>query len=108
MVTLKIDGVDISKVDLENLRSKLSIIPQDLALFSNTIGFNLDPYYKKSQETESMWEALNKDKMDGIVKEIGGLEALVLEGRENFSQGQRQLLCIVRALLRDTKLLVLD
>jgi ABC-type multidrug transport system fused ATPase/permease subunit len=86
---IEIDGVDISKVDLEKLRSELSIIPQDPVLFSNTIGFNLDPYYKKSQDTDSMWETLKKVKMDGIVKEMGGLEALVSEGGENFSQGQR-------------------
>ncbi|KAF9435665.1 ATP-binding cassette, sub-C (CFTR MRP), member 9 [Entomortierella beljakovae] len=102
-----VDGVDISKLGLYDVRSRFSIIPQDPVLFAGTIRFNLDPLGTK--DDHELWQALEDSYLKEYVSQMdGGLNAMVLEGGDNFSVGQRQLICLARALLRKTSLLILD
>lgn len=117
---VEIDGVDISKIGLHNLRSKLSIIPQEPVLFRGNIRRNMDPFNEYSDDT--LWNALTKSglieesKIDYIKKQRKGdddlhkyhLEQNVENDGANFSLGEKQLLSFAKALVKQTKILVLD
>ncbi|XP_032455224.1 multidrug resistance-associated protein 4-like isoform X1 [Nasonia vitripennis] len=101
--TVSLDGIDIKKIGLSDLRSRISIIPQDPVLFSATLRDNLDP--KHEFDDASLWSALEKVE---ISKTFDSLDRCIEKGGRDLSVGQRQLLCLARAVVKRNKILVLD
>ncbi|KAH0457131.1 hypothetical protein IEQ34_015038 [Dendrobium chrysotoxum] len=102
-----IDGVDICKIGLHDLRSRLSIIPQDPTLFEGTVRGNFDPLRRYSDQ--KIWEVLDKCQLGEVIRSNDKkIDSTVIENGENWSVGQRQLFCLGRALLKRSSILVLD
>ncbi|URD84906.1 ABC transporter transmembrane region [Musa troglodytarum] len=105
--TIEIDDVDICKIGLHDLRSRLSIIPQDPIMFEGTVRGNLDPLEEYSDSR--IWEVLDKCQLGDLIRQSSKkLDSTVIENGENWSVGQRQLFCLGRALLKRSNILVLD
>ena len=108
-----IDGVDISKIDLATLRSRITVIPQIPALFEGTIRFNLDPWSERSNkeldelvDKFGLKDLVAQELQDGTICNV--LEMKVEREGKNISVGAKQVICFIRAALRKNKIVLLD
>ncbi|XP_047308451.1 ABC transporter C family member 14-like [Impatiens glandulifera] len=102
-----VDGIDISVLGLHDLRSRFGIIPQEPVLFEGTVRSNIDPVGLYSDE--DIWKSLDRCQLkDVVASKPGKLDSLVVDSGDNWSVGQRQLLCLGRVMLKRSRLLFMD
>ncbi|QHO54776.1 ABC transporter C family member [Arachis hypogaea] len=102
-----IDGIDISVLGLHDLRSRFGIIPQEPVLFEGTVRSNIDPTGQYTDE--EIWKSLDRCQLkEAVASKPEKLESLVVDNGDNWSVGQRQLLCLGRVMLKQSRLLFMD
>lgn len=103
---ITIDSIDVATLPLQTLRGRISVVPQDSFLFSGTIRENLDP--RMAYLDSDIWNAINRCLVTPLVQTLGGLSAHLDSRGSNISAGQKQLLCLARALLTNSKIVAID
>lgn len=103
---ITVDSIDVSTLPVQILRNRISLVPQDSFLFSGTIRENMDP--RKLHLDSNIWDAMNRCLVTPLVQNLGGLGAQLDSRGSNISAGQKQLLCLARALLSNSKVVIID
>jgi len=107
--SIEIDGIDISKVELQHLRHKITTIAQEATLFKGTLRFNIDPYEMESHENiDALLERAGLTKLLKYEEGTAVRDFQIEEGGNNLSTGEKQIVCICRAVLRKAKVVIFD